>query len=201
MVNPYGMSRILNDKGTGLLSSLFIMKQIYNKSSDYLDGVKTMINIYFEIISVMKNKWFLKLCIISLLLIFLLCSCNKNKVIDNIDAVNKGDNILENITKPNLEKVLTKVKDELKILSGVEDIETSEFYSFDNIYYVNVKRNGDFYGLWRYENGDLKRILHKVEDVVHNRDDEKIIINGPHNSYIIKLGTDNDGTYNLVGNV
>lgn len=174
-------------------SSLFIMKQIYNKSSDYQEVIKTMINIDYEIISFMKNKWFLKLCIISLLLIFLLCSCNKNKVIDNIDVVNKGDNILENITNTNVEEVLTKVKDELKILSGVENIETSKLFCFDNIYYINVKRNADFYGLWRYENGDLKRILHKVEDVVHNRDDDKIIINGPHNSYIIKLGTDIDG--------
>ena len=49
-----------------------------------------------------------------------------------------------------------------------------------------MKRNADFYVLWRYENGDLKRILYKIEDVEYNKD-EKIIIDGPHNSYIIKL--------------
>ena len=148
----------------------------------------------FKISSVKKNKGYLKLCVLSLLLI-LLCSCNTNNgnVINDTEVVNKGDNISEDITNLNLEEVLAKVKDEIVILTGLADIDTSELFSFDNIYYINVNRSGDYYGIWRYENGDLKRILHKIEEVVNSRDDDKIIIDGPHNSYIIKLGTNNDG--------
>ncbi len=148
----------------------------------------------FKISSVKKNKGYFKLCVLSLLLI-ILCSCNTNNgnVINDTEVVNKGDNISEDITNLNLEEVLAKVKDEIVILTGLADIDTSELFSFDNIYYINVNRSGDYYGIWRYENGDLKRILHKIEEVVHNRDDDKIIIDGSHNSYIIKLGTDNDG--------
>lgn len=125
-------------------------------------------------------------------------SINKNNdkiflQFENIEIVSKLVDISEDIANPNLEEVLTKVKDEVKILAGIDDIETSELYSFDNTHYINVKRQGDFYGIWRYKNGDLKRILSKMEDVVYNQDDDKIIIDGVHNSYIIKLGTDNDG--------
>lgn len=150
-------------------------------------------DIYFKNSSIGKSKGYFKLCVLCLLLI-LLCSCNNNdgNVIDDIEAVNENDNNLEDITT-NLEEVLAKVQDEIVILTGLADIETSELFSFDNIHYVDVKRGGDYYGIWRYENGDLKRILHKKEEVVHNQDDDKIIIDGPHNSYIIKLGTDNDG--------
>ena len=150
---------------------------------------------HFRIRSTIKNKVFLKLGMVSLLMILLLCSCNKDdgNVYNDIEVVNKGDNILEDITNTNLEEVLTQVNDKVKILTGLDDIETSELFNFDNTYYVKVKRHGDFYGVWRYENGDLKRILHKMEDIVYNQVDDKIIIDGAHNSYIIKLGTDNDG--------
>ena len=146
------------------------------------------------------DKGFFKYSVLYLLLILLLCSCNKNdgNVNDGIEVVNKGDNISEDLINPNLEEVSAKVKDGIKALSGIDDIETSEFFSFDNIYYINAERQGDFYGLWRYENGDLKRILQKVEDVAFNRDDDKIIIEGPHNSYIIKSGTDNEGNEKVL---
>lgn len=82
---------------------------------------------HFRIRSVIKNKDFLKMCVLCFLLIFLLCSCNKDEgnVINDTEVVKKSDNISEDITNLNL------------------------------------------------------------EEVVHNQDDDKIIIDGPHNSYII----------------
>lgn len=51
---------------------------------------------HFRIRSTIKNKVFLKLGVLCLLF-FLLCSCNKNdgNVNDDIEVVNKGDNISE----------------------------------------------------------------------------------------------------------
>jgi len=177
---------------------------------------------YFRIIRAIKNKGFYKLSMISLLLIFLLCSCNKedSNFYDDIDAVSQSANISE--------EGLSKVRDEVKILTGLDDVETSELFSIENTYYIKVKTHdlmlhndyieagdgkyttvtkytdralynieekisGDFYEIWRYENGDLKRILYNMEDVVYSQDDDKIIIDGAYNSYIIKLESDNEG--------
>ncbi|WP_312810816.1 hypothetical protein [Sedimentibacter sp.] len=176
-----------------------------------------------------KNKVFLKLSIICLLLIFLLCSCNKGEgnVDDDIAVVNESDSISEDTAYSNSDEVLTKVQDEVKTSTGLDNIEISQLFSVDNTYYIKVKIHdlmlhyeyikagedqydavtaytdrelsnveekiiGDYYEIWRYENGDLKRILYNMEDVVHRRDDDKIIIDGAYNSYIIKLGSDNE---------
>ena len=66
---------------------------------------------YFKISSVGKSKGYIKLCVLSLLLI-LLCSCSNNdgNVIDEFEVINKDDNISEDITYQNEEEVLTKVK-------------------------------------------------------------------------------------------
>ena len=185
---------------------------------------------HFRIKSIVKNKGFLKLCIISLLLI-LLCSCNKNdgNIVDDVEAVNKDDNISEDITNQNLEEALTKVKDEVNSLAGRADVETSELFSIENTHYIKVKIqdlmlhydyiyegsvedkptaftaytdrdlnnvekeiSGVYYEIWRCEKGDFKRILYNMEDVVYSRDDDKIIIDGTYNSYVIKLGADKD---------
>lgn len=177
---------------------------------------------HFRIRRVIKNKCFLKLSMISLLLIFLLCSCNKDdsNLYDEIDALSQSDNISE--------EALSKVRDEVKVLTGLDDVEASELLSIENTYYIKVKIhdlmlhndyiqagdgeytavtnytdrslnnieekiNGDVYEVWRYENGDLKRILYNMEDVVYSQDDDKIIIDGAYNSYIIKLESDNEG--------
>lgn len=111
---------------------------------------------HFRIRSALKNKAFLKLVMISFLMIILLCSCNKDdgNVYDDIEVVNKGGNNSEDITNPNLKEVLTKVKDEFKTLTGLDDVETSELFSFDDTHYIKVERYHDFYGVWRYENGE-----------------------------------------------
>lgn len=211
-------------------------------------------NRHFRITEVIKNKCFLKLSIISLLMILLLCSCNKNNgnVYDDIEVVNKGDNISENIDDEdieevnqsddkisediaysNLEEALAKIKEEVKTLTGLDDVDISELFSFENTYYVKVKIHdlmlhydyiyaesgestavtaytdrslnnieekicGDYYEIWRYENGDLKRILYNMEDVVYSQDDDKIIIDGAYNSYIIKLESDNEGKEKIL---
>lgn len=184
-------------------------------------------NDYFRIKRAIKYKKILKLSI-SLLLIFLLCSCNKGEgnVYDDIAAVNEGDSISEDIVYSNSDEVLTKVQDEINTSTGLDNIEVSELFSIGNTYYVKVKIHdlmlhyeyikagedqytavtaytdrelsnieekisGDYYEIWRYENGDLKRILYNMEDVVYRQDDDKIIIDGAYNSYIVKLGTDN----------
>ena len=59
-------------------------------------------NKHFRIKEAIKNKCFLKLSIISLLMILLLCSCNKNN--DNAEVVNKGDNISEDIDVEDIEE-------------------------------------------------------------------------------------------------
>lgn len=145
----------------------------------------------------------IKLSIISLLLIFILCSCSKDnsKIYDDVDAVSQSADISE--------EALSKVKDEVKILTGCDDVETSELFNIENTYYIKVKIHdlmlhsdyiqagdgeytavtmytdtalysiekisGNFYEIWRYENGDLKRILYNMEDVVYSQDDDKII--------------------------
>ncbi|NYB75595.1 hypothetical protein HZF24_15715 [Sedimentibacter hydroxybenzoicus DSM 7310] len=191
-------------------------------------------NDYFRIKRAIKYKKILKLSI-SLLLIFLLCSCNKGKgnVDGDIAVVNDGDSISEDTAYSNSDEVLTKVQDEIKTSTGLDNIEVSELFSIDNTYYVKVKIHdlmlhyeyikagedqydavtaytdrelsnieekisGDYYEIWRYENGDLKRILYNMEDVVHRQDDDKIIIDGAYNSYIIKLGTDNKGKEKIL---
>jgi hypothetical protein len=58
---------------------------------------------------------------------------------------------------------------------------------------IEEKISGDYYEIWRYENGDIKRILYNMENVVYSYDEDKIIIDGAYNSYIIKSVTDNDG--------
>lgn len=187
-------------------------------------------------------------------MILLLCSCNKNNgnVYDDIEVVNKGDNISENIDDEdieevnqsddkisediaysNLEEALAKIKEEVKTLTGLDDVDISELFSFENTYYVKVKIHdlmlhydyiyaesgestavtaytdrslnnieekicGDYYEIWRYENGDLKRILYNMEDVVYSQDDDKIIIDGAYNSYIIKLESDNEGKEKIL---
>jgi hypothetical protein len=182
-------------------------------------------------------------------MILLLCSCNKNdgdvyddievvnkgdNISEDIEVVNKGDNISEDIRYSNLEEALAKVKDEVKTLTGLDDVETSELFSFENTHYIKVKIHdlilhydyiyadddveptaitaytdralysieekisGDYYEIWRYDNGDLKRILYNMEDVLYSQDDDKIIIDGAYNSYIIKLGTDNEGKEKIL---
>ncbi len=72
---------------------------------------------HFRIRRVIKNKCFLKLSMISLLLIFLLCSCNKDdsNLYDEIDALSQSDNISE--------EALSKVRDEVKVLTGLDDVD------------------------------------------------------------------------------
>ncbi len=108
---------------------------------------------------------------------------------ENIEVVSKVE---ESITNSNLDEALSKVQDEVKILTGLDNIEASELFSIDNTYYIKVKPKG-LSELWRYENGDLKRIIYNVKDVAYNQDDEKIIIDGANNSYIIKYKNDNEG--------
>ena len=87
--------------------------------------MKNIYESHCRIKSSIINKGFLKLCMVSLLLI-LLCSCNNNDgdIIDKAEVVNKDDNISEDITNPNLEEALTKVQDEVKSLTGRDDVET-----------------------------------------------------------------------------
>lgn len=186
---------------------------------------------YFRIKSSIKNKFFLKLGMISFMLIFLLCSCNKvdgnvYNDIDETDEVNQSDDIIsEDIAYSNTDEAVNMVKGEVKILTGLDDVETSELFSIENTYFIKVKIHdlllhndyigegddeytitnytdrelsnieqkvsGDFYEIWRYENGDLKRILFNMEDVIYSQEDDKIIIEGAYNSYIIKLESDN----------
>ena len=128
-------------------------------------------------ISTINNKSYLKLFVFSLLLIFLLCSCSKNdgNVIDvindiddndDIEVVNKGDSTSEDISNPSMDDALTKVQELVKTLKGIDDVEASE---------------------------RLERILSNMKEIKYSHDDDKIIIDGAHNSYIIKLGSDNDG--------
>lgn len=126
-----------------------------------------------RIIGTIKNKCYLKLFVLSLLLIFLLCSCSKNdgNVIDDIEVVNKGDSTSEDISNPNVDYGLTKVQDLVKTLKGIDDVETSE---------------------------RLERILSNMKEVKYSHDDDKIIIDGAHNSYIIKLGSDNEGKEKIL---
>ena len=126
-----------------------------------------------RIIGTIKNKCYLKLFVLSLLLIFLLCSCSKNdgNVIDDIEVVNKGDSTSENISNPNVDYGLIKVQDLVKTLKGIDDVETSE---------------------------RLERILSNMKEVKYSHDDDKIIIDGAHNSYIIKLGSDNEGKEKIL---
>lgn len=146
----------------------------------------------FKIRGAIKNKGFLKLSIFSLLTIFLLSSCNKkdSNFYDDTDVVNQSDNISEDIS--NSDEALSKIQDEVKILIGRDDVETTELFNFENTYYIKVKIN-DFNEIWRYENGDLKRILFNMKDVVYSQDDDKIIFDGANNSYIIKFKSDNEG--------
>ena len=126
-----------------------------------------------RIIGTIKNKCYLKLFVLSLLLIFLLCSCSKNdgNVIDDIEVVNKGDSTSEDISNPNVDYGLIKVQDLVKTLKGIDDVETSE---------------------------RLERILSNMKEVKYSHDDDKIIIDGAHNSYIIKLGSDNEGKEKIL---
>ena len=198
--------------------------------------MKNIYESHFRMMCLIKNKVLLKFCIINLLLI-LLCSCNKNdgNVIKDVEVVNMDDKTSEDITNANIEEALTKVQDEVKSLTGRDDVETSELFSFKNIYYIKVKIHdlmlhyeyiyadsvedeptaftaytdrdlnniekeisGDYYEIWRCENGDLKRILYNMEDVVYSQDDNKIIIDGAYNSYIIKLESDNEGKEKIL---
>ncbi|WP_019230185.1 hypothetical protein [Sedimentibacter sp. B4] len=201
-------------------------------------GVGTLNNMndrHFRIRRAIKNKSFYKLSMISLLLIFLLCSCNKDdsNFYDEIDALSQSDNISKDIEYSNADEALIKVQGEVKVLTGLDDVETSELFSIENTYYIKVKIHdlvlhndyiqagdgeyttvtnytdrslnnieekiiGDFYEIWRYENGDLKRILYNMEDVVYSQDDDKIIIDGAYNSYIIKLESDNEGKEKIL---
>ena len=126
-----------------------------------------------RIIGTIKNKCYLKLFVLSLLLIFLLCSCSKNdgNVIDDIEVVNKGDSTSEDISNPNVDYGLIKVQDLVKTLKGIDDVETSE---------------------------RLERILSNMKEIKYSHDDDKIIIDGAHNSYIIKLGSDNEGKEKIL---
>ena len=167
--------------------------------------------------------------IASLLIIFLLCSCNKSNsnFNDDIDDFIETDDISEEIDTPSmeaavsLEEAISLVKYEVQALTGLDDVETSELFSMDDKYYIKVKihdlmlreeyisvgddktvivtkyselvpysldeASGDFYEIWKCENGDIKRLFYNMEEVVYSRDDEKVIIDGPYNSYIIKL--------------
>ena len=120
-------------------------------------------------ISTINNKSYLKLFVFSLLLIFLLCSCSKNdgNVIDvindiddndDIEVVNKGDSTSEDISNPSMDDALTKVQELVKTLKGIDDVEASE---------------------------RLERILSNMKEIKYSHDDDKIIIDGAHNSYII----------------
>jgi len=126
-----------------------------------------------------------------------------------------------------------KVQDEVKTLTGRDDVEATELFNIENTYYIKVKIHdlmlhyeyiyadigestaftaytdrdlnnieekisGDYYEIWRYENGDLKRILYNMEDVEYSQDDDKIIIDGAYNSYIIKLGSDKEGKEKIL---
>lgn len=192
-------------------------------------------NRHFRIRNAIKNKGFLKLSILSLLIIFLLCSCNKDdgNVYEDIEVINKEDSASKDIVYPNADEALTKVQDEVKLLTGRDDVESSELFSFDNTHYIKVKIHdlmlhyeyiyddsgeftavtaytirdlnnieeeisGDYYEIWRCENGDLKRILFNMQDVLYSQDNDKIIINGAYNSYIIKLATDNDAKEKIL---
>ena len=198
--------------------------------------MKNIYESHFRMMCLINNKVLLKFCIISLLLI-LLCSCNKNdgNVIKDVEVVNMDDKTSEDITNAYIEEALTKVQDEVKSLTGRDDIETSGLFSFENTHYIKVKIhdlmlhyeyiyadsvedeptaftaytdrdlnniekeiNGDYYEIWKYENGDLKRILYNMEDVVYSEDDDKIILDGAYNSYIIKLSTGNEGVEKIL---
>ena len=197
-------------------------------------------NRHFRIKNVIKNKKFFKLCVFSLFLIFLLCSCNKyddnvyNHNDDDIEAIKQSnENMSEDIVSPNSDEALIKVQDEVKTLSGLDDVETTELFSIENTYYIKVKIrdlmlhydyiyaengestantaytdrdlnniekkiSGDYYEIWRYENGDLKRLLYNMENVVYSEDDDKIIIDGAYNSYIIKSGSNDEGKEKIL---
>ncbi len=79
------------------------------------------------------------------------------------------------------------------IQAGDGEYTTVTNYTDRDLNNIEEKINGDVYEVWRYENGDLKRILYNMEDVVYSQDDDKIIIDGAYNSYIIKLESDNEG--------
>ena len=85
-------------------------------------------NRHFRIRNAIKNKGFLKLSILSLLIIFLLCSCNKDdgNVYEDIEVINKEDSASKDIVYPNADEALTKVQDEVKLLTGRDDVESSE---------------------------------------------------------------------------
>lgn len=189
----------------------------------------------FEYVLIGRMRSRIKLSAVILLLIFLLCSCNKDdsNLYDEIDAVSDSADISD--ISNNSEEALSKVRDEVKISTGLDDFETSELFSIENTYYIKVKIHdlmlhydydyieagdgeyttvttytdrsldnieekisGDYYEIWRYENGDLKRILYNMEDVVYSQDDDKIIIDGAYNSYIIKLESDNEGKEKIL---
>jgi len=125
----------------------------------------------------------------------------------------------------NQKQALNEIKDELKMLTGLDDIETSMLYDVGDIYYIKAKIHNlelenifttteegsypstvgyrtpysyteeennakDFYEVWRYEKGDLKRILFNISSVRHDKNDDGITINGDWNSYYIRVGID-----------
>lgn len=159
----------------------------------------------------------IKIVFISVILIFLLCSCN-NDNISNVDGkVENQDNILQsNIT---IDEVLDKVKDEVEAVTGLDGIEVSEFLNFDDIYFVKVKipnkvldynfeyndrydnedkTSCDLYEIWRYEKDVIKRILYNLENVVHYKYDDNIYVLGAYNDYVINVENDNEGKQEVV---
>ena len=133
------------------------------------------------------------------------------------------------------DETLAIVQNEVKTLTGLDNLEISELFSIEDIYYIKVKIHdlmlhyeyiyedsvedeptaftaytdrdlnniekeisGDYYEIWRYEKGDLKRILYNMENVVYSEDDDKIFIDGAYNSYVIKLGSDNEGKEKIL---
>ena len=155
-----------------------------------------------------------------------------NKEIGYVLAKNKWDGIAYDREDETAE-VLAIVQDEVKTLTGRDDVEATELFSIENTHYIKVKIHdlmlhyeyiyadsgestaftaytdrdlnniekeisGDYYEIWRYEDGDLKRILYNMEDVVYSQDDDKIIIDGAYNSYIIKLGSDTEGKEKIL---
>jgi len=100
----------------------------------------------------LKTKVIFKGFIISLLLISLLCSCNKNdnNVSDDtaIDTVSQSDKSNENDTKNSdnilqtnvdKDKALIKVQEEVEALTGLINVEVSELFNIENIHYIKVK--------------------------------------------------------------
>lgn len=124
---------------------------------------------HVEITGNLKITVIFKGLLISLLLIFLLCSCNKNdnnvsddigiNTVSQIDKANEN-NINDNdtvsqIDKPNdndtknsdntlqlnvnADEALNKVQEEVEVLTGLVNVEVSELFNIENIYYIKVK--------------------------------------------------------------